>query len=125
MKSIKKYLVYGLPVLSLAVLLVLLHAVSPLNAGPLGILLVFALIYIFTASALYLLLEILLKIIHLLAPSKGSASNKKLYYIVSIVAFAPVFLLALHSIGQLEVRDFLLVIVLVAISSFYVMRRVH
>jgi hypothetical protein len=45
------------------------------------------------------------------------------YYIASIVALAPVFLLALNSIGQLEVKDFILVIMLVGLACFYVIRR--
>jgi hypothetical protein len=123
MKSLlKKYAVYIAPIVCTALLLGVLYSSSPLAIGPAGILLVFGLIYAVLASLLYALLTMALAVAAYFS-IKPQFSRKLLYYIASIVALAPVFLLALNSIGQLEVKDFILVILLVGLACFYVVRR--
>lgn len=120
--QLKRYGLYALPVLSLIGLVVLLNQTNPLDVGPAGILLVFGVVYIFAASTLYLLLTLVMMVLAYFVTIPVNV-RKKLYYIASIVAFAPVFLLALNSIGQLELKDFILVLSLVGIACFYVVRR--
>jgi len=48
---------------------------------------------------------------------------KRAYYIASIVAFGPVLLLAMQSVGQLQIRDVLLVMALLVLAIFYVVKR--
>ena len=119
---LKKYAMYIVPIVCAALLLGVLYSSSPLAIGPAGILLVFGLIYAVLASLLYALLTMVLAVAAYFN-SKPQLSQKMLYYIASIVALAPVFLLALNSIGQLEVKDFILVIMLVGLACFYVIRR--
>ena len=118
----KRYGLYTIPVLSLIGLVVLLNQTNPLDVGPAGILLVFGVVYLFMASTLYLLLTLAIILLAYFV-SIPARITKKLYYVASVVALAPVFLLALNSIGQLEVKDFVLVITLVAIACFYIVRR--
>jgi hypothetical protein len=40
-----------------------------------------------------------------------------------VLAFGPVLLLAMQSVGQLQFRDVLLVIVLLGLAIFYVIKR--
>jgi hypothetical protein len=120
--QLKKYFPYTLPILSFVGLVVLLNRTNPLDVGPAGILLIFGLAYVFVSSGLYLLLTLFMMLLaHFVAIS--TTSQRKLYYLSSIVALAPVFLLALNSIGQLGVKDFILVLCLVGLACFYVIKR--
>lgn len=120
--QLKKYLPYLLPIVSFVGLTVLLNRTNPLDVGPAGILLVFGLVYVFISSSLYLLLTLVMMLLAYFVTIRPT-SRRKLYYLASIIAFAPVFLLALNSIGQLELKDFVLVFCLVGIACFYVVKR--
>ena len=48
---------------------------------------------------------------------------RKAYYVASILAFAPVLLLGMQSVGQLQIRDIVLMIAFVSIAIFYVLKR--
>lgn len=120
--QLKKYLPYLLPIMSFVGLTVLLNRTNPLDVGPAGILLVFGLVYVFISSSLYLLLTLVMMLIVYFVTIRPT-SRRKLYYLASIIAFAPVFLLALNSIGQLELKDFVLVFCLVGLACFYVIKR--
>jgi len=111
-----------MPIASFIALVFLLNKTNPIDVGPAGILLVFASVYVFVASALYLLLTILMMILAYFI-TITIRSKKRVYYLASILALAPVFLLALNSIGQLQVKDFVLVLCLVGIACFYVVKR--
>jgi hypothetical protein len=121
-EQLKKYLPYSLPIISFVGLVVLLNRTNPLDVGPAGILLVFGLAYVFISSALYLVLTLVMILLAYFVTITAT-SRRKLYYLSSIIALAPVFLLALNSIGQLEVKDFVLVLCLVGFACFYVVKR--
>lgn len=121
-RQCKKYLPYAAPLLGFMALLLLLNRTNPLDVGPAGILFIFGLTYIFIASVFYLLLTLVL-IVSAYFTTVGVRSKKRLYYLASILALAPVFLLALNSIGQLELKDFVLVTFLVGIACFYAVKR--
>lgn len=121
-QQLKKYLPYSLPIVSFVGLVILLNRTNPLDVGPAGILLVFGLAYVFISSALYLVLTLVIMLLAYFI-SINTASRRKLYYLSSIIALAPVFLLALNSIGQLELKDFILVLMLVGFACFYVVKR--
>ncbi|SRR6266702_2063040 len=121
-EQLKKYLPYSLPIVSFVGLIILLNRTNPLDVGPAGILFVFALSYVFIASTLYLVLTLVMLLLAYFV-TITAASRRRLYYLSSIIAIAPVFLLALNSIGQLELKDFLLVISLVGFACFYVAKR--
>lgn len=116
------YLPYAAPLLSFIVLVLLLNRTSPLDVGPAGILLIFGVTYVFIVSIFYLLLTVVLLLLASVVKI-GVRSKRKLYYIASILAFAPIFLLALNSIGQLELKDFILVILFVGVACFYAVKR--
>lgn len=120
---IKNYFVYLMPFVALAALFALLNLTSPLKMGPAGILLAFAFIYIFLASSLYVITFAIFLLVQRFAGSNRAIKKKKLYYMTSIVALGPVFLLALNSIGQLDLKDFILVVLLIGVACFYVSRR--
>jgi hypothetical protein len=118
----KSYFPYVTPVLSFIALITVLNRTNPLDVGPAGILLVFGLVYLFASSALYLLLTLVILILAYFV-TINMGSKRKMYYLASIIALLPVFLLALNSIGQLEIKDFVLVISLIGLACFYVVKR--
>lgn len=123
MRTFKLYMVFGLPVLAAALLFLVLNTTSPLSVGPAGILMVFALIYLLVLSVLFAILVLTLKISNKML-NRYWVSEKRLYYMAAIISMAPVFILALNTIGQLDLKDFVLVVLLVFVACFYVTRKV-
>lgn len=116
--------IYLLPLVALAALFYLMNTASPVDTGPLGILTVFALLYLFWLGVFFALLHGGIRLIAKLVKLKSKQmSAAKSYYIASIVAFVPVMLLGMQSVGQLEVRDVLLVGVFVSLAIFFVVKR--
>lgn len=117
------------PIVAVLALSVLVTQTSPDSIGPAGILLVFVLLYIFFASVLFIVLhagEAMLRMVmgeeRVARMPRWSFEVKKAYYLASVLAFVPVALLAMQSLGQLQVRDIALVGVLALLVSFYVLR---
>lgn len=50
-------------------------------------------------------------------------SMKRGYYVVSIVGLAPVLFVALNTLGQLDILEIVLILLLVGLGCFYVVRR--
>jgi hypothetical protein len=96
--------------------------VSPVDFGPLGTLVVLGLLYILVSSLLYLFVKILLKLSsHFIFGAR--IHPKKFYRMVYVIALAPIFLLALNSLGQLQFKDFVLVVLLIGLGCFYISRQ--
>ena len=125
--KVKNLLVCMVPLVAGAVLLYVFYNVSPLQFGPAGILLVFVLIYFLSAGSLYLVASLLLDLLLRLRglPTVALHERRLLRYWVGIIGLAPVFLLALNSIDQLELKDFALVGLLLSVACFYIMRRLQ
>lgn len=122
--------VYVLPVLSLAALLAIFFMTDPLSAGPGGMLAVFFLVYVLFASTFFIILHGGLRVIttavnryRTVNLRKWQIGVRKSYYVASVLAFGPVLLLAMQSVGQLQLRDVILMIVFLMIAIFYVIKR--
>ncbi len=123
-------LTYVLPFVAAAALFVMFSMTNPITAGPAGMLLVFFLVYILFASSFFIFLHAGLEFISRILNKYRSVNLKewrirvrKSYYIASVVAFGPVLLLAMQSVGQLQFRDVLLTVVFLGIAVFYVIKR--
>lgn len=121
---------YILPILSLAGLFLILTLTNPISAGPAGMLLVFFLMYVLCASVLFIFLHLGVSFIGKVWSKTRNANVKewrigvrKSYYIASVLAFGPVLLLAMQSVGQLQIRDVILTVTLLCIAIFYVVKR--
>ena len=113
-----------------AVLLVaVMQSASPSAMHPLGILAVFFLLYVVITTVFTIVIHALLA-----GLGKGwrSVSGvkkttdipfRRSYAYASIVAFAPVVLIAMQSVGQLGWADIALVIIFELIACFYISRR--
>lgn len=129
----KKTTAVALSLLPLAIAVVLyltFQWTDPATVGPGGVLLVFVLIYLECLSILFVLLRFgvslttrILRGRSLAQGSSRSIGTRRAYYIASVIAFAPVVLLAMHSFSQIQWVDVALVAVLMVVATFYVVKR--
>ncbi len=117
---------YILPVVSALLLLYIWNTTNPKDAGPFGVFIIFFIIYIFWLSIIFLVLRsglIIFKKIYAHSKQQRNLSERRAYYVASIIAFLPVLLLGLNSVGQLELRDVALAFLFVSLAVFYVLKR--
>ena len=126
-----RYLRYAFPLVSVAALLYMWNSTNPATVGPFGILLVFILLYVTWLSIFFVILHIGFVLIgktsaldFLVKKNKNKPFRSHIaYYIASILAFAPVLILAMQSVNQLTLRDVGLVIVFIGLTIFYILKR--
>jgi hypothetical protein len=121
-RRLKLLAIFGLPLVWTVLLLVLLNVTNPIESGPLSILGVFILIYLSVSSCLYAVVFVGVKVMQLFG-WQPPISNRTIYYLVSVLGLGPVFLQALNTLGQLEIKDIILVTLLLLLGCFYVLRR--
>ena len=105
--------------LSLAILSALFQVTSPSSVHPLVILVVFILIYLVALGALTFFLHSIQSIITSIGYSGTRVSLRRSYYFASVLALAPVILLAMWSIGKRDIYGILLVALFEAVACFY------
>lgn len=115
-------LIYVAPILLALLIVVVLSAVNPLEIKAIGILMVFLLFYFWFLSVSFIVIRSGAYLLRRVG-FRSFVGTKKAYYLATVVAVFPVFLLALNSIGQLQLLDALLVTLLVGLGCFYVQRR--
>jgi hypothetical protein len=121
-RQLKLIAIFGSPFLWVVLLLVMLNATNPIESGPLSVLGVFILLYLAVSSFLYAVAFLVMKILQSLG-WRPFITSRTLYYLVSVLGLGPVFLQALNTLGQLEVKDIILVTILLSLGCFYVLRR--
>lgn len=117
--------------LSVVGLVLVTNLTNPLNAGPLGILVVFALVYACSLSLLLLLVRLAETIYRLLSSTSTTVVKedkmrrwrRQSTLIMAALSFVPIFLISLNSINQLGFRDISLIIVIEALLIFYIIKR--
>lgn len=108
---------------------ILVQQTSPAEAGPLGLLVFFGLLYVlfllFGTGLLYVTARILQKIGSRLGWRKPlpSVTLTQAYYYGSILALVPVMLLGVQSIGGVGVYDVVLITLFGVIGCFYIAKR--
>lgn len=125
MTSWLRYIFYLLPLISAGVLFSLFTYTNPVDVGPLGILAVFLCIYLFWLGLIFAILHGGLGVLSKVLKRRVELSlgARKAYYVATVVAFIPVLLLGMQSVGQLEVRDVALVFIFSGLAIFYILRR--
>ncbi len=131
MNKLLKALVYTSWLWLFLILLGVMSAVDPVSAGPVGILLIFVLIYLIIASLLFTILHWGVRFVSAQIVKRNKRVTvrsyrvgvRKAYYTASAVAFGPVLLLALNSVRQLKLTDILLVGAFLVIAIFYISKR--
>jgi uncharacterized membrane protein len=121
-KHINTATIYAAPMVALLALGFVLNTTNPLQSGPLIILAVFVLIYIVVVSLFSAALHLIATVVRMVRPS-SRFSMKRGYYVVSIIGLAPVLFIALNTLGQLDMLEIVLILLLFGLGCFYVVRR--
>lgn len=116
-------------VIATVLLAVLLYTTTPAAVGPVGVLVVFALMYMLALGALTFLLFGLSNIISIFSsfitvkkPIRALTLSRS-YYFSSVIALAPVMFVGMQSVGGVGGYDVLLVIFFVVIACVYIAKR--
>ena len=121
-KHLRTAVIYAAPFAALIALGAVLNMTNPLESGPLVILVVFMLLYILILSALSAALHLVGAVVRMVRPGRPF-SLRRGYYMLTIIALAPVLLVALNTLGQLDALEIVLILILVGLGCFYVVRR--
>lgn len=114
---------------ALVVLLVLLQLTTPATIGPLGLLLVFVMIYVLVLGVLtffvFGLSRVGMRLSGLLSLSRPlrPLPLKRAYYYSTVLALAPVMLLGMQSVGTIGVYEVILVVLFTIIACMYIAKR--
>lgn len=120
------------PLLAMFGLYGIFNSTDPATIGPGGILGVFILMYIGCLSMIFVLLRFGIYWVVRLAKVRSKSvtsrtpvrmNTKKAYYVASVLGFAPVTLVAMHAFSELQWTDVFFVSVLLALVTFYVIKR--
>ena len=123
-----KILLIGSVVAAIA-LVFLLNQTTPNQAGPLGVLVIFLLMYVLALVGVTFAIHGGSRLIAKFSASLTVkrpfrvVSLKRSYYYASIIALAPVMLIGMQSVSGINVYDVLLVIFFVLIGVVYISRR--
>jgi uncharacterized protein (DUF58 family) len=116
-------------VVAVTLLVTLLQTTTPATIGPLGILIVFILMYVSVLCVLTFLLFSVSRVVEKITTSFTvkraihQLSLRKSYYFSSVIALAPVMVVGMQSVGEVSFYEVMLVILFVAISCIYIAKR--
>jgi len=114
---------------AIVILAIILHVTQPSTVGPLGILIVFILMYVSVLGVLTFLLYSLSRLISKISTSFTvkkpirPLSLSRSYYFSSVLALAPVMLVGMQSVAEVEIYDVLLIMLFVVIACTYISKR--
>lgn len=117
--------------ISLCLLIFLVNNTTPTKAGPFGILAVFMFAYLSLLGVMTFFLYGVSRLIsHLSAAFAARRPTEALslrhsYYYSTIIASAPILIVALQSVGSNNVYGFFLVTMFVVIGCLYISRRIQ
>ena len=122
-------IIAGSTIIAGILLLIMVQVTNPSTVGPLGLLAVFFLLYVVLLGAITEVLWVGSRLIQAVGrrfTSKrppGNLSLKRSYYYSSVLALAPVMMLAMVSIGSFGLYEFILIVIFLAVALLYVSRR--
>lgn len=118
-------------VASLCLLAILLYTTAPTTIGPLGILTVFILSYTSSLGVVAYILFVVSKVIVYVSsmlsvrrPLKAMAFRRAYYY-STVIAAAPIMLVALQSVGAIGIYEVGLVLLFAVIGCVYIAKRIR
>jgi hypothetical protein len=114
---------------AVTLLVVLLQTTTPTTIGPLGILIVFILMYVSALGVLTFLLFGGSKVVAKMSSSftvrrpVRALTLGRSYYFSSVIALAPVLFLGMQSVGEVGFYDVILVVLFVVMACVYISKR--
>lgn len=116
-------------VLATVILALILQTSTPSNAGPVGILIVFLLMYVLVLGVatfvLYWGSRVWSRLVRLVVPRRPvrALTLVRSYYFSSVIGLAPVIFVGMQSVGEVGFYDVLLVVLFVSVACFYIAKR--
>lgn len=111
-----KHLIPVLSLLAAVILLVMLNFTTPTDIGPFGVLVFFLACYI-------LMLGIALALVKLFLKLAGKKMGRKGYLYAAVIAFGPLMLLLIESLGTLTPLTMVAVVILILLVCFLIAKR--
>lgn len=119
------------PLVLTGLLYMIFQSTDPATIGPGGVLGVFILIYLVFLSIIFVLFRFGLYWVTKFLAKKQTlgvkraigVSQKKAYYIATVLAFMPVTLLAMRAFSRVQWMDLGLVMLLAVLAIFYIIKR--
>ena len=120
-----------------AALFVIFNLTNPLSVGPAGILSVLGLIFLFCWFAIWLVAEVAFAIWRMIRPEKSLPTampdpkkrekirRRRVKWIAAMLALIPIFVISLNSIGQLNISQYILILLIEFLGIFYILRRIR
>lgn len=125
---LKRVIAFG-TVIAVVLLTSMLYMTTPVEAGPLGILFVFILMYLSALGALTFLLFGVSRVIARLSRSftvrrpLQVMSFQRSYYFASVLALVPVMFIGMQSVGRVGGYEIILILLFTTISCVYIAKR--
>ncbi len=111
-----KHLITVLSLFAAIILLLIMNFTTPTGIGPLGVLAFFTACYVLVLGVSTIVVKIFMKI-------SGKQMGRKGYLYAAIIAFGPIMLLLIQSLGTLGPLTIALVAVVIFIACFLVSKR--
>ncbi len=105
------------------ILSALIQSTSPSTIHPLGILVVFILLYGLALGVLTFFMFGVARLVNSLHRKPSEVSLRQVYYYASVLALAPVMIIGMRSIGRAGLYDVVLVMIFEIIACFYIAKR--
>lgn len=124
-----KFVFFAIGLLGSLVISLAVNFTTPSNLGPFGVLIVFGAIYLvclsFLAFLLYFLSATIARLSRILAFSKkyNGFSFRYSYYLSTVLASAPVMLIALQSVGSVGYYEIALVFIFLFIGILFISKK--
>ncbi len=112
-----KHLVLVSSLIAAVILLVMLNFTTPTEIGPFGVLLFFAIFYVLVFGVAVGVVKMFVKLL-------GKKMGKKNYLYAAVIAFGPIILMLMQSLGQVNLLTLALVVLFVLLGCFLVNKRV-
>ncbi len=125
---LEKLIPFGSVVATLCVA-ILLQVTNPATIGPLGIFVLFILVYLSVLGVLtYLIFWISLVVSKLILflrarPPIQPLSFRRSYYFSSVTSLAPLMIIGMQSVGEVGIYETLLIVFFTAIACVYIAKR--
>ena len=116
-------------IVSTILVVIMLQVTSPARVGPLGIFVLFVLLYVSVLGVLTYLLYGISRVTSKLASTFTAKrpvqplSFQRAYYFSSILSLAPIMLMGLHSVGEVGIYEVLLVMIFIVVGCVYISKR--
>ena len=111
--------------------IIVIQTTEPSTIGPVGLLAVFFLLYIWLLGLITLFLWLSALVLARIAKPFtikkpiAALSLQRSYYFSSIIALGPVMMLAMQSIGSLGFYEVILIVIFLVVGILYVSKRTH